>query len=116
MILKAGDVELPAPTSIKIDDEIIWSSDTGRALDGTMIGDIVAEKKKLSVSWGVMPEKDMLLIKNNLVAGFFPVTFHDDGLDITIDTYRSTLSKDIIGRLSDGIYWYRSVSTQIIQQ
>lgn len=116
MILKAGNVELPAPTSIKIDDEIIWSSDTGRALDGTMIGDIVAEKKNLSITWGVMPECDMLLIKNNLVAGFTPVTFHDDGLDITINTYRSTLSKEAIGRLSDGIYWYRSVSTQIIQQ
>ena len=48
MILRCDNQELPAPVSIKVDDEIIWSSSTGRALDGTMLGDVVAEKK---MSW-----------------------------------------------------------------
>ena len=43
-VLKCGNVELPAPVSMSVADEIIWSSDTGRTLTGTMVGDVVAEK------------------------------------------------------------------------
>lgn len=116
VIIKADNVELPAPVSLKIDDEIIWSSDTGRTLDGTMVGDVVAEKKNISINWGLMPESDYLQIKSKLIAGFFPVTIHDDGADITITTYRGTLSKEVIGDIGDDLYWYRSVTVQIIQQ
>jgi hypothetical protein len=116
MIIQAGGVKLPAPVSLKVDDEIIWSSSTGRALDGTMLGDVVVEKKTLAISWGVLQEDEMLAIKSQLVTGFFPVTFHDDGQDITITSYRGTLSKDVIGKLDDGIFYYRSASVSIIQQ
>lgn len=44
-ILTANGVALPAPTVIKIDNEIIWSSNTGRTSSGAMAGDVVAEKK-----------------------------------------------------------------------
>ena len=115
-MIEADGMELPAPVSIKVDDEILWSSSTGRALDGTMLGDVVAEKKTLSVTWGILTEMELALIKSKLVAGFFPVTFHDDGADITITTYRGTLSKEQIGRLSDGIFYYRSASVSIVQQ
>ena len=115
-ILMAGDVELPAPVSIKVDDEIIWSSATGRALDGTMIGDVVAEKKTVNITWGILKESEEISIRDNLIAGFFPITFHDDGIDITIPTYRGTLSKEAIGRLWDGIYYYRSATVSLIQQ
>ncbi len=115
-MIEADGMELPAPVSIKVDDELLWSSSTGRALDGTMLGDVVAEKKTLSVTWGILTEMELALIKSKLVAGFFPVTFHDDGADITITTYRGTLSKEQIGRLSDGIFYYRSASVSIVQQ
>ena len=68
MILRCDGQELPAPVSIKVDDEIIWSSSTGRALDGTMLGDVVAEKKTLSINWGILKEYEMALIKNKLIA------------------------------------------------
>ena len=115
-ILKAGNIELPAPSSIAVDDEIIWSSDTGRTLDGTMAGDVVAEKKTISIQWGMLTAEKMKLIRDTIVAGFLPVTFYDCGENITINVYRSTLSKDAIGELGDGIYWYRSASVQLIQQ
>ena len=35
-ILTANGVALPAPTVIKIDNEIIWSSNTGRKSNGIM--------------------------------------------------------------------------------
>lgn len=115
-ILTAGGVALPAPIKISTADEIIWSSNAGRSSDGTFIGDIIAEKKTLNIEWGILQESELLLIKNNLVSGFFPITFRDDGTEVTISTYRGTLSKEQIGYLGDGIFWYRSASVSIIQQ
>lgn len=115
-ILRAGDIVLPAPVSISVNDELIWTADTGRLMDGTMAGDVVAEKKTVSIKWGVMPESDIVLIKRGIIIGFFPVTFRDDGVDMTITAYRGTLSKEHIGPLGDGIYWYRSASVDLIER
>lgn len=115
-VLMAGPVILPAPVELSVDDEIIWSSDTGRTMDGLMIGDVVAEKKNLKISWGILTESELVMIKQNLIAGFFPVTFHDDGMDITIESYRGTLSKSVIGKLGDGIFYYRSASVNLIER
>ena len=115
-ILKAGGTVLPSPVSLSVSDEIIWTSDTTRTLAGYMIGDVVAEKKNLSIKWGFLTESEVQLIKKHLIAGFFPITFRDDGIDITIDTYRGTLSKEYMGWLDDGNFWYRSVSVDIIQR
>lgn len=115
-ILKSGDIVLPAPTALTISDEIIWTSDTGRTLAGTMVGDVVAEKKNLNIKWEFITEQDIKLIKSRLIAGFFPFTFRDDGLDITISAYRGTLSKEVLGDIGDGYYWYRSVTVDMIQR
>lgn len=115
-ILRAGDTELPDPVSISVNDEIIWTADTGRTLSGLMIGDVVAEKKNVSIKWGILPEKDVVLIKKTLVAGFFSFTFRDDGMNITIESYRGTMSKEQLGWIGDGLFYYRSVSVDIVQR
>lgn len=115
-ILKAGEVELPAPVSLSISDELIWTADTGRTLNGKMTGDVVAEKKTVSITWGILTENEYLKIKKNLTRGFFPVTFRDDGGLITIKTYRGTLTKEVLGKLSDGIFYYKSATVDLIQQ
>ena len=115
-ILKSGSVVLPAPTSLSVADEIIWTSDTGRTLSGYMIGDVVAEKKNPSIKWEFLKEDEVKLIKSRLIAGFFPITFRDDGVDLTIEAYRGTMSKEHLGNIGDGFYWYRSVSVDIIQR
>ena len=87
-VLRSGDVVLPAPVSLTVNDEIIWTADTGRTLSGYMIGDVLATKKTLSIRWGILTEDELVLIKNTLVAGFIPITFHDDGIDMTIEAQR----------------------------
>ncbi len=114
--LKCGNIVLPSPVKMATNDEIIWSSDTGRALDGTMMGDVVAEKKSLSIEWAWLTEQEAALIKNNLIAGFFPITFRDYGLEVTIESYRGTISKEAAGNIGDGVFYYRSVSVEIIQR
>lgn len=115
-ILKAGNVILPAPVAITTADELIWSSDTGRTLSGLMIGDVIAEKKTLSVQWGILTSDQVALIRNSLCSGFFPITFFDDNARNTIEVYRGTLTKEHLGELGDGIYYYRSVTCDIVQR
>lgn len=115
-ILWSGSTVLPAPVSLTVADEIIWTSDTGRTLSGYMMGDVVAQKKTLSIKWGILTENQMLLIKNTLVPGYFPISFHDDGIDLTIESYRGTLTKEHLGNIGDGEYYYKSVSVDIVQR
>lgn len=115
-ILWSGSATLPAPTSLSVNDELIWTSDTGRTLSGYMVGDVVAEKKTVSVKWEYLTETEVQTIKNTLIPGFFPFSFRDDGIEITIQSYRGTMAKEHLGRLSDGIYYYKSVSVDIVQR
>lgn len=115
-ILWSGSTVLPAPTSLTVNDELIWTSDTGRTLAAYMVGDVVAEKKNVSVKWEYLTEEQVKTIKSILIPGFFPVSFHDDGIDITINAYRGTLSKEHLGDIGDGYYWYKSVTVDIIQR
>lgn len=115
-ILWSGNTVLPAPVSISVNDEIIWTSDTGRTLSGLMVGDPVAEKKTVSIKWGVLPEEEVVLIKNTLIAGFFPFSFRDDGVNLTIEVYRGTMTKEQLGWIGDGIFYYRSVSVDVVQR
>lgn len=115
-ILRSGSTVLPAPIAITVSDEIIWTSDTGRTLAGTMVGDIVAEKKNLKLKWGLLTEEDVLLIKKHLIAGFFPLTFHDDGVDLTITAYRGSMTKEQLGYIGDGYFWYRNVTVDVVQR
>lgn len=115
-ILSVNGVALPSPTSIQIDDEIIWSFDSGRDLSGLFSGDVIAQKKTITIGWGVLPEKAVKLIQEKLCAGYFPVTFWDTGQFLTIEAYRGTLSKVALGQIGDGIFYYKSVSCKIVQR
>jgi hypothetical protein len=115
MLLRTGKTNLPAPTSMTVNDEIIWSEDTGRTLNGTMVGEAIAEKKTIGLKWEWLTEDEVKLLKNSLVIGFFPLTFHDAGKDHTLTTYRGTLSKEHAWEIS-GVYYYKSVSVDIVQR
>lgn len=113
-VIEAGGIALPDPVSISIDDEIIWSEDTGRTLNGLMVGDVVTEKKKVNIEWGILKQSEVDKIKEYLVSGFFAVRFPE--LNITLSAYRGTISAEHIGKLGDGFYWYRKVSVGIVER
>ena len=115
-VLKAGNVQLPPPVQISTNDELIWTSDTGRLMNGTMVGEVVAEKKTVSLKWEFLTESEMLLIKNNMVGGFYNFTFHDDGTDMTIEVYRGSMAKERLPDVGDGVIRYRTVSVDVIQR
>ena len=115
-MLSAGGTVLPSPVSIQIDDEIIWSSESGRDLSGLFAGDVIAQKKTVTISWGILTEAQVVLLQQNLVSGYFPLTFRDAGGSVTIDSYRGTLSKVALGDIGDGVFYFKSASCKIIQR
>ena len=114
-VISVNGKALPSPVEVSIEDEIIWSSDSGRDLSGLFAGDVIADKKTISVVWGVLSASDVNTIQSNLASGYIPVTFQDASGNVTIDAYRGTLSKVLLGTFG-GVTWYKSVSCKIIQR
>lgn len=115
--LTCSGTALPEPTTLSTSDEIIWSKNAGRSSEtGKMLGDVVAQKKTLDIKWDFLTEDEVRTIKNKLAAGFFKITFRDDKDSVTIDAYRGTISKDHLGYIGDGHYYYKSVSVSVIHQ
>lgn len=109
-------VNLPAPVSIQVGDEIIWSSNTGRSSSGRMLGDVIAQKLTLSIVWGVLKSSELNVIKTALRAGFYPLTFNIDGTSNTIDAYRGTLAYEAMGQMTDSLYYFKNTTVDIVQQ
>lgn len=114
--LSIGGVALPCPIQLTVNDELIWSANTGRTANGQMVGDVVAQKKKLEITWGILKEFEYLTIKKQLKTGFFPITFQDDGVEMTISGYRGTIKKEVLGYVGDGHFYYKSASVELIEQ
>ena len=49
--LFVGGVKMPPLKALTITHEKVWSSNTGRAADGTMIGDLICLKYKLQAEF-----------------------------------------------------------------
>lgn len=109
--ITANGVAMPSPTQIKVSDEIIWSSNTGRVADGSMVGDAIAEKTTVAITWEMLTEAEKASIKGSMVAGFFPVTV----LGMSITSYRGTMQSDVLG-IINGTTYYKTVTVTVIQQ
>lgn len=116
LVIKANNVTLPSPTQLSSGEEIIWSSSTGRSDNGKMIGDVIAEKQTLSIKWGILTKAEKNLIKKNLIAGFFPIKLIFSDETVTLTSYRGTLTSEHLGYIGDGIYYFKSVSCDLIEQ
>ena len=76
----------PAYGGVQITDEPIWASNTGRGSDGKMIGDIVAWKTTVAVTWPPLTFTQSQAIRNAIVnAGpFFNIVYNDFSASSTV--------------------------------
>lgn len=112
MTFKASGVGLPAPVKITSNDEIIWSSNTGRDDAGLMLGTVVAEKRTIDITWGVLTQAQMEDIMAAMPAGFF--TFVLGSASLTV--YRGAFTGEQLGDIGDGNSYYRSLSVSVIER
>ena len=111
--LPAGNV-----TSISVNNELIWSSNTGRSAEsGKMLGDIVAMKKTVSLEfqWLKKADYDSLISAVN-TSPFMPVKIMlDNSTLIDFTAYRSTV-EGTLGGSYGGVWYYQSAKLELIQQ
>ena len=126
MQINGVTVKEPKLGGISVTDESIWSSNTGRSSTGKMIGDIVATKTTIEVSWPPLTYGEMKTIRDAIVAGgeFFSITYPDIQAGINQDGSLKTQTKTVycanIPRLlystSDIYKRYTDITIQFIEQ
>lgn len=80
--LYINGVEMPAPAhnGVTISSNKVWSSNTGRTTDGTMVGTLVCVKAKLEIKWPPLTMDQVATIENvvsNAGNAFVPVKYTD---------------------------------------
>lgn len=109
---------LPSPVKVSKNDELIWSSNTGRSTaSGKMTGDVVAEKKTFTIEWGVLTRTQAQRLEQYLKRGFWPIRIeYGDGGHEDITAYRSTLGFGDVIEPGDGTTYFKSATCQLIEQ
>lgn len=74
-MLKINGVQLPAP--IKINSSYMDITNAKRNSAGTMIIDIIAEKVKLEVEWGLLSVEEVSYILNTISPSTFQIQYFD---------------------------------------
>lgn len=100
---KAFDME-PALEGVSESYEKIWSSNTGRVSTGSMTGDIIAKKLKLSITYPPMSKAQKNALEKAVEDAFFTVEY--DGKEYTMyagtPTFNAYADVDGVPRYKDG--------------
>ena len=103
-ILTINGVSVPDPArgGVQITDEPIWSENTGRDVNsGKMLGDIVAWKKTVQITWPPLTFSEVSQILNAIkVTGknpFYAIKYYDTSTSsfTTITVYSGNLQRTI---------------------
>lgn len=116
--IQAGGVLLPSPVEISSSGELIWSASTGRTASGKMVGDLIAEKQTVEITWGVLTRAQVSTIEQAVTtqSGFFQLTITQGGDVTQIQCYRGPVVKKALGYIGDGVFYYKSVTVTFIEQ
>ena len=105
----------PALSGQTLKKEKIWSNNTGRAADGEMMGDLIAIKYTLEITWPMLSRADVAKIDTAISSAFFNVTFTDPGSNsrITQRCYSNTPTYPVYS-YADGVKTYKGVGATLI--
>lgn len=69
--------------ALTIDENIIWSANTGRVTTGEMEGDIITRKFKLIVTLAPLNDKEAVDFASAIRPAFFPIKFRNPNTGLT---------------------------------
>lgn len=115
--LFVGGVKMPPLKALTITHEKVWSSNTGRAADGTMIGDLICLKYKLQAEFVPITDAEAIAIEGAVSPAFFSVQFWDPATNSmqTRTMYAGTPSYPVMSYVN-GIKTYSGVTVDFIEQ
>ena len=110
---------VPAVNGISIADEPIWSSKTGRNTKGKMIGDIVARKTTISITWPPLSFSQAALIRDTIrnAGAFFSLEYYDTSASerVTKTVYAGNVPRTLYS-LVPGKQRLSGITVQFIEQ
>ena len=108
--------------SVYINDELVWSANTGRSVTALFVGDIVGEKITVSLNFKCLTHSQFKMMKNalpGLGAPFKHVQLIQPNGEAIVDfkIYRATIGRDLRNTaFADGEVVYKDVSVEMIEQ
>lgn len=119
MVINGTTVKTPKLGGITITDEPIWTSKTGRSTDGTMLGEIVAWKTTISVTWGPLTFAESKKIRNAIKSGgnFFKIKYHDDDAEKMVEktVYVGNMPRTVYSLVAS-CRWHTDCTINFIEQ
>lgn len=118
-MLKIDGVTMPEPKKegITFTAEKIWSKNTGRATDGTMIGDIVAIKTKMKLTFAVLSGEQVAQLDAALSPPFVSVYYKDPRTNAyTTGTFYAGTPSYPVYSYAAGMPEYTGVAVDLIEQ
>ena len=118
---KANSTVMPEPAheGIQVTDEPIWAPNTGRAQDGTMIGDRVGWKKTVAVTWPPLSFSDSQTLQQALTGAdpFFTIWYNEFSgtTEVSLNVYCSNLPRTLYS-IAQGIRYHTGITITFIQQ
>ena len=116
MPLLIDGIQVKTPTNLKVQPLLIVKAERNAA--GDMVGDIVAEKRRLDIEYSVIKDTELKQILDLLGSGFFhTVTYPDPqrGEATTITVYRGDVDTYAGQRINGTRYW-RDVRLALIER
>lgn len=117
MSIKIGGVEMPRVKELTITREPIWSRNTGRGSDGTMLGDIVTYKTKLDITFTPLSDNEAAALAAATRPAFFNVEYHDpeDNKNKTLKMYAGALPFPVYS-YHDGLPRYVGIGISLVEK
>lgn len=116
-MLKIDGVTMPEPKGITFSKEKIWSKNTGRTTDATMVGDIIAIKTKMQISFGCLSGTQVTQLDEALSKSFVSVYFKDPRQNAYVEQpfYSGTPSYPVYSYV-DGLPEYVGTAVDLVEQ
>lgn len=114
-----GGVKMPTlkKNGLTITKEKVWASNTGRAANGEMIGDLVCSKYKLECEWPPLIQSEVSIIDAAISSAYFTASFIDPASGIRVEKkfYAGTPTYPVYS-YANGIRTYSGVKVSLIEK
>ncbi len=114
-MLKIAGVSVKAPTDLKIGRFDLTKS--GRTASGKMVMELIATKKRVDITWKMLPDNELQKIIDTITANkpFFSLEYPDAGGTKSMTCYAG----DVVTSLwhtKNGVRYWEEVSIGFIEQ
>lgn len=118
--LKLNNILMPSPKLEGVDfsDEKVWSKNTGRPVNGEMVGDIVTIKKTIVIEFPPLSPAEVKKIQSvvsNKALPFFPFEFCDGYEVINCTVYGGSPSRRLYS-VVEGINYYTGYRVELVEK